>query len=366
MRMRTMRADDSDHLTSDSVEASTSRRGSVASSRLPGGLSTGVNPKSKRRGSAVTFDLPDDSDEEERTFRRSCGYRRMSAPELPPIVDRSDSRGNRTSSGSITERSNFYQRFKNGRLPRNHSDSSIKGILTRSPNSQSSSSVNSIPSGQPGYLSSKTRSWCDTDKSAGSTTKLGTLFERKPVSPTRESGSGYRSTSTDRGLSKGHYRLEGELNNNDEEIFPIERYEIDNKRAVLRRNYSENELTANNKRRNSQLSKNALSVGKMDNLTKSTRKNGFNTNTLKRFNSTPAINKTYTSQAYPDRVTEELKNRQLQNGEDSENETERLERIFEWLRGVQFDAEEPPEQVIDYSDDPPQTDTAVHIVYSED
>ncbi|XP_046551645.1 uncharacterized protein LOC124261379 [Haliotis rubra] len=366
MRMRIMRADDSDHLTSDSVEASTSRRGSLASSRLPGGLSTGVNPKANRRGSAVTFDLPDDSDEEEGKCRRkSCAYRRMSAPELPPIADRSDSRGNRTSSGSITERSNFYQRFKNGRLPRNHSDSSIKGILTCSPNSQSSSSVNSIPSAHPGYLSSKTRSWCDTDKSAGSTTKLGTLFERKPGSPKRESVSGYRSTSTDRGLTRSQYRMESELNNNEEEIFSIEKDNIDNKRALLRRNYSENELTTSNKRKSWQLTKNTLSVGKTDKLTKPKLKNGYN-NTLKRFNSTPAINGTNTSQGYPDRVSEELKNRQLQNGEDSENETERLERIFEWLRGVQFDAEEPPEQVIDYSDDPPQTDTAVHIVYGED
>jgi hypothetical protein len=50
--------------------------------------------------------------------------------------------------------------------------------------------------------------------------------------------------------------------------------------------------------------------------------------------------------------------------EDSEEEEEKSQRIREWLSGLDF-ADAPPEPDIEYDDDPPQTDTALHIVYQE-
>ena len=58
---------------------------------------------------------------------------------------------------------------------------------------------------------------------------------------------------------------------------------------------------------------------------------------------------------------------QYENGDafDSESDNEKDSRIMEWIIGVEQLAEPPPEPPAVIDEDPPQTDTAIHIVYEE-
>ncbi|XP_041361048.1 uncharacterized protein LOC121377206 [Gigantopelta aegis] len=326
--------------------------------------------KTSRRGSAVTFQLPDE--DAESSWERdefspgdvasSRTLRRMSAPELPPIA------GDRTAkcrSPSATEQSSFYSRVKNGsQLRRHNTDGSLKNS-NPSPHSLSCDSVSSYPAiGNVGNTNSRTRSSDpSTGGDTGSTTKLQTLYERNNndsgvknrmvAQKTQSLISKSRSVSQDRVRSRM-----GLLTTNDSEIVPIESY-ASTAKPFLRRNKSEQKLTVYKKTKNVPANSRTISVNNTNVFTKPFRhKSHVHSHKLKRYSSTPVMN------SIQDSCSDRLNNGRLDDGENSDNETERLERIFEWLRGVEFSsAEHPQEPEIEYADEPPQTDTAVHVVY---
>ncbi|KAH3897066.1 dual specificity protein kinase shkD-like [Dreissena polymorpha] len=51
---------------------------------------------------------------------------------------------------------------------------------------------------------------------------------------------------------------------------------------------------------------------------------------------------------------------------DSDSDTEKSQRVIQWIIGVNREAEPPEEPLIDHVDEPPQRDTAIRIVYDGD
>ena len=165
----------------------------------------------------------------------------------------------------------------------------------------------------------------------------------------------------------------------------------------LRRSTSDNKLVDKKNVRNARLnSSRHLSISRTDKLTSRKHKNSnsnlLNSQTgMRRVSSVSAIhngsitnndriNSSVPNNGLRSRSDYERINSSLPNGvrsgaridfelggggsEDSEEEEERSLRIREWLLGLEF-VEPPEEPVIEYEDDPPQTDTALHIVYQE-
>ena len=328
--------------------------------------STGCVGKTRRRYSAVTFHLPEEeavtSGRDEFNSRDFANvrktYRRMSAPELPPI---GDSNIKSRSPPTSTEQSTFYMRIKNGsQLRRQNTDGSLKNS-NPSPHSLSCDSVSSYPA--IGNAGNRTRSSDpSTGGDTGSTTKLQTLYERNNndrgvknlMVPQKTSlVSKSRSVSQDRARSRM-----GLANATDSQIVPIDNYACRTK-PFLRRNKSEQKLTVCKQTKTVTANGKTINVNNTNGFTKPFRhKSHVHTHKLKRYCSTPAMN------SLQDSGSDQLIPGRLHDGEDSDNETERLERIFEWLRGVEFSsAEHPQEPEIEYAEEPPQTDTAIHVVY---
>nr|KAG5694786.1 hypothetical protein BaRGS_019163 [Batillaria attramentaria] len=141
----------------------------------------------------------------------------------------------------------------------------------------------------------------------------------------------------------------------------------------MRRSSSENKLIDRKNVRNARLnSSRNLSVGRTDKLTQRRSRHGApasnasvtNRTGMRRVNSVSAINVASNRTSRLGSVFQDGADVDGQSG-DSEEEEEKSVRIREWLDGLEF-ADAPPDPVIDYADDPPQTDTAVHIVYGED
>ena len=377
----------------------------------------------------------------------------MSAPELPPIADRERHRprSRSTSKSSLNQLTaavnskNFYTRLTNGAgLHRNHSDSSLKALLSASQGpTQSSASVSSFPSGGGGLggggggggtpgpgdyglgpaqlhrSSSRALSWCATDNSAGSIPKLETLFEQK-VSNNLVSGSFAAPGTPPHVLENHHHNNDDNNNHRNKSISPQSNHKIPSRSASvnglrrpevqdlakmkgrkkglhsecgtgemetlatieqfgrlkvsgMRRSLSDNKLVDKKNVRNARLnSSRHLSVNRTDRLVHQRRSPGYGgTSTvsgtrggMRRVSSVSAIN-TLTANSR-NRLDSNQDSEHVEGGgsEDSEEEEERRWRIREWLQGLDC-ADAPPEPVIDYADDPPQTDTALHIVYKE-
>ncbi|XP_076437861.1 uncharacterized protein LOC143277023 [Babylonia areolata] len=492
------------------------------------GVSSQFRRLESRRGSSVTFILPvhassgenssqasspqrsicteEGAQIQERFFSR-YSRRRMSAPELPPIVgdrerlrpaSRSTNQSSRsysqltgnnittTTTATTSTRPRPHPLSQSSSIPRNNSDSSLKGLTTRSQGpTQSSESVSSYRSGGGGRdrdggesrggggevgsvgrvggggggagerslsaypyprSSSRAFSWSAADNnSAGSAHKLETLLEKKSSLPHSSSnnsltllppgiqnnytGSSGRKSATQRhqdtlpprsysvnGIrpsdSPALARLRGRKKGLHSECGAREMETVDTiehfsrlKSNGMRRAVSDNKLVdyhkrnaRNNNNNSSNNNNNAnnsnnthaarvtssrhhhLSVSRTDKLTQrktSARPAGVTTsnnhhhnkNGIRRVSSIPAVNVTTT-----DRRARLHSNRDSGNvdgggggdSEDSEEEEERRERIRKWLMGLDCADVPPPEPVIDYEDDPPQTDTALHIVYQDD
>ncbi|KAK3088332.1 hypothetical protein FSP39_017763 [Pinctada imbricata] len=97
-----------------------------------------------------------------------------------------------------------------------------------------------------------------------------------------------------------------------------------------------------------------LSIDKTDILTRNTR-NAGTVNGMRRYASTVQLTPQKST------VDDDLLDY------DSSSDSDKDQMIITWLIGVDTeDPEEPPEQEIFYPDEPPQTDTAVHIIYNGD
>ncbi|KAL8614936.1 hypothetical protein ACOMHN_059859 [Nucella lapillus] len=402
----------------------------------------------------------------------------MSAPELPPIADRERHRppSRSTSKSSLNQLTAavttkaYYTRLTSGTpLHRNHSDSSLKGLLLNSQgHTHSSGSVSSYPTaggvgvgggggGDLGVIpphllhrsSSRAFSWCATDNSTGSIPKLETLFEKRNLADalqaTPEGSNISRSNNNHNNNSSiiqtppppppllpppPYQSLRNNNNNNNniktannnipprsisvngirrsdsQELAKIKHRkkrlqsecgvgEMETFGTVeqfgrlrvngMRRSMSDNKLVEKKNVRNARLNSfRHLSVTRTDRMAsrRPSRIGGASTTLsmskeggMRRVSSVSAINNIVPPITTNNRTRIES-NQDSENvdggggggggggSEDSEEEEERRGRIQEWLLGLDF-ADVPPEPVIEYADDPPQTDTALHIVYQE-
>ncbi|XP_059169538.1 homeobox protein 2-like [Physella acuta] len=185
---------------------------------------TAVQDTLRRRGSGgVTFALPDDTQGSTQVYdlTHDSIYRRMSAPELPPISSRGDKRktsnnslnssgtslnlntGNGTKTfsslktnypvldggsktpGQVSVTPGSQNKKKKGPLPRNYSDPSLSGALIAGSSQESISTNLSSMTGEVGVSGSRkyghrAMSWSTADN-MGSQTKLETLIEGQCV-----------------------------------------------------------------------------------------------------------------------------------------------------------------------------------------
>lgn len=87
---------------------------------------------------------------------------------------------------------------------------------------------------------------------------------------------------------------------------------------------------------------------------------------MRRFNSVSVLNASSSNaQSRQDSVFADGNDVEDRSGDSTEEEEERKLRITQWLIGAEA-ADVPPEPDIEYAEDPPQTDTALHIVHQED
>ena len=270
--------------------------------------------------------------------------------------------------------------------------------------------------------SSRALSWCATDNSAGSVPKLETLFEQKisnnlvhtsslaapgtpphvlensvhnssisnhhhhnnnnsspqsnaKIPPRSVSVNGVRATdSQEVARMKGRRkRQQSECGAGEMETLATIEHFGRLRLSGMRRSQSDNKLVDKKNVRNARLnSSRHLSVSKTEKLVhqrRSSRHGGTSTVSgtkggMRRVSSVSAIN-TITANSRT-RLDSNQDSEHVEGGgsEDSEEEEERSVRIREWLQGLDC-ADAPPEPVIDYADDPPQTDTALHIVYKD-
>lgn len=318
-----------------------------------------INPRQRRESSGVTFDLGNLKIYDLPVTKRDKGARRMSAPELPPIA-----RLPPTSMGFLTGKHGSYSHSRVKYKMRKHSESSSKG-QTKSPlslDASSSSSQGYILSLGPeeNFGISRAKSWCTTDKSSGSIVK---------IKPTTERINGY-VVSTHRTIIKAGDSYNRNANH-PKLIHSLSETQISRDEAYIRpksgfvRNNSNSKLTDKKNIRNSTLNNRTLSVERTQKLTQ--KSSAGNINGFRRYNSTFAIN-SQGGNSFSNDADNQTSNTERTNFDrtSSDPEIDKSQRIMQWLIGVDSDAEEPPEQDIDDDVEPPQTDTAVHIVYEED
>jgi hypothetical protein len=65
-------------------------------------------------------------------------------------------------------------------------------------------------------------------------------------------------------------------------------------------------------------------------------------------------------------IRDERRNEDDETFVDSDSDGEKDQRVIEWIIGVSDVAEPPEEQLIEHTDEPPQRDTAIRIVYEGD
>ena len=330
------------------------------------------NSANSKRRNSVTFDIgpihEDDRDSKRRdAFRNGLTIRRMSAPELPPIQDNNKPKS--SPSPMTVPRHRYLHSRSNNRS--NTSDNSQRSRPLKSPFSAGSSESNNSHGQRrapnSGGLRSKT--WVPSDQTltehiptnsvstGNGTVKLEAITRKNGMSAStpRSTRNGYNRTgrlsSKDYSMSSGNNNtnsLKKVLKNSQSEprIEPIENYTT-NRQKVLKKTNSDQKFGR-------QISGKVLSIDKTDILTRNNRHNGT-VNGMRRYSSTVQLNQ----QKLP--VDDECYD------DDSSSDSDKDQMIITWLIGVDTeDPEEPPEPFIEYPDEPPQTDTAVHIVYDGD
>ncbi|XP_069106817.1 uncharacterized protein [Argopecten irradians] len=347
--------------------------GSVAKRPVYTRHSTKTGPRrqwlgARRRISSVSFDIKPieenllEDDVQSLTDRKDYNYRRMSAPELPPIDYRAKySPTQLVLQGSLLRRTSYNGH--SGSHPHSAtSDGSLRGQTAKSPlSANSSSSGQSLgQQGKPAGLN-RGKTWCvpeQTDTSSprvdqGKKKPLGSHNQMTPRS-TRFRTS--RLSSKDNSLSSGNNNTTSNrrplqhCKSDSKIISPIE--EFQKSKTFIKRNNSEQKLNAKNNQR-------TLSIDKTETLTRSKTTAG-NVSGMRRYSSTYVLNFNNKSNNENESRTSE------QDNDDSDSDSNKDQYIINWIIGVQSEETEiPPEPEIEYHDVPPQTDTAVHIVYGD-
>lgn len=308
-----------------------------------------ANP-SLRRSSAISYDIG--------TIHEGCpisvySSRRMSAPELPPILDSRILTSNQSMGNG-----NEYYKTRSNQMS-NNSDSSQKGLhIRRSPHSATSSSSSHRNHSANVHCRSKT--WItppeQTITASPEALKLDSIKNKNGVSvqTPRSNMNGYRTNrlpSRDKSNSSGNNNTRQTKNKfchcaSEPKIQPIENFMGNKPKPLMRRNGSDNKLV--NKSR-------LISIEKTQNLTQG-KYNSSNINGMRRYSSTVQLNNC---------VRNKNENEEFED-DDTDSESGKDQMIIEWLIGVENEEPEaPPDPLIDYAETPVQTDTAIHIVYSE-
>lgn len=304
--------------------------------------------------------------------------RRMSAPELPPI-----SSGGKNSAiinnTNLTARSNTFHNYKFSHKNRKiiHSDSSLQGVTSRASSASSQRSRQRVLSAGAERQLQTSNHVIITDPIRETTSTKATIDRRNPkeempaaVAPvgrcppvpgykrskSKISVNGYNSNlTTPRKMVHSH--SESQLNPQRLEKFRkqnvaagaggggggIKRINSDNRLAdVTKRNVKNSQAGASSVKRDPH----ANGKGSLSNL-----------NGLRKYSSTLGLNSN-------DKQSDESD--QKKEIYDSDSDSEKDNRVIEWIIGVNDVAEPPDEQLIEYVDEPPQRDTAIRIIYDGD
>ncbi|KAL4217749.1 hypothetical protein ACF0H5_022489 [Mactra antiquata] len=297
------------------------------------------------------FGIQESDDEGPQDLSRA-GPRRMSAPELPPI------------SGKSTLVSNGYTRNNTFFLSKPdrksiHSDSSIQGYrLTTQSRTSSSSSQKSrgrVLSAGAGSRTSKQTLTAELPKATnqssltapkqatysimrnGASTAVAQRCPSSVISRAKTKMSFKDMSSTPR-TSISHSKSEAQING---------RMRSSNSEVNMRRNNSDRSLA------------DSKILNKNNQNNNSTNKRNANINGIRRYASTNALNNRDERRSDDDVVDKDPLY-------DSDTDSEKDQRVLEWVIGVAEIAEPPEEPLIEHTDEPPQRDTAIRIVYDGD
>ena len=309
--------------------------------------------------------------------RRSLGM--STASELPPIGPgaRPESvRSKRSSRDSSAGAPKGIHRYEKPELLSVGSFTDSGAVPKRShhsPGSTDSSNSKSVSNNSgnlknPGFLKHRNKTWCATETNTGHNPKLETLFERNGVSQ-RTRGTG---AVTNRG-STAITRMRNHRFASTDSASPSGANP-----SLSKRTTSLSDLTTLNKNNNSRPKVRRFQGGRseqnMDRPTTSMTPRRSSLTTAgaasarrQTASGRPALNHSV-SQPLSKRQ-QQLNDQDLRNGNglspgSPESDSDFInERILSWLQGVTCDAP-PTEDVAE--EEPPQTDTAIHIVYQGD
>lgn len=340
-------------------------------------IPTPPQPGSLRRGSTFV----------KQTNRHNEHDRRMSAPELPPIITHGkaisipqSSYGNGTNANgnsgtSFPETTNGVTKtvIRRTEKPEKISiDSPVDSRLKSSPLSPKSASSGGSGHGTPGSLSSRsgqsnpknenmrvnrTKSWVAPD-SGTSPTKLETLFERQQITINSNSNKKHLKGTSQKiysGLRRNS--TQGDLSRRTKAVLPRNLSDPKMHRNNDTRGYSRSSKPPHHPSHHHQTTKRLDSRGDTDKS-----KNDSRHNSGKNSSSNLSQERLYTLEAMG---RQESSATETTAADEDEDDAFERDRIIQWLIGVESSAEEPPLQP-DIEDDPPQTDTAIHIVYEGD
>ena len=307
-----------------------------------------------RRASAVLYEIGTIKEHQCLTPSTYDSFRSMSAPELPPILDtKKYSNINQTTMGNGNHE---YFKTRSNRLS-NNSESSQKGVR-QSPHSASSSSSHHTPGNHSHVPRSKT--WMTPEQTSTSTTilegiKLDSITNRNGITThtPRSIKNDHRTrlSSKDNSTSSGNNNTKPGKSKffhcaSEPKIQPIETYMGNKSKPTMKRISSDIKLGQNKK---------IISIEKTQPLTQY-KYNSGNVNGMRRYSSTVQLNSIVKNKSETDDYDDD----------DTDSESGKDQMIIEWLIGVENEqVEVPPEPCIDHNDTPIQTDTAIHIVYSE-
>jgi len=390
-----MKSDSKSMTREDRLDLFQRHQQTTAHGHRAGALRRYWSATSKRRNYSVTFDISSIEEDKEKNNDKigkivASSNRRMSAPELPPISARGkNSPTQLILQGAINQRlnninDNPYNHVTSARSNSNsnrysynhsnNSEGSMRGIIAKSPQSGVSSSSGGQSCGQHiggnnkvvnGFHLNRGKTWCVPDQtvsgvaSGSNNIKLEAINNKRGMSiintPRSTTKHGYRSR-----MSSKDYSATSSGNNNsppkkslthcksDPKIVPIE--EFSRTKTFVKRN-SDMKLKSQSNQR-------LIGIDKMEHLTRNKTTAG-NVNGLRRYSSTYVLDSQNKTHGSEDSKTDEF--------DDSDSDSSKDQFIIDWIIGLESEeVEDPPEPDIEYLEHPPQTDTAVHIVYDDE
>ncbi|KAK3594815.1 hypothetical protein CHS0354_002858 [Potamilus streckersoni] len=345
-------------------------------------IDTGESPfvsarYNRRRASCLTVDYSIEEDDREQDVFEDANKvsapdfssRRMSAPELPPISNRGKVSGFFKSALRTPRSTTSF--FKTPRSSVNrfsiHSDSSIHGYTQGTEHSRTSSDSSQQSRGR--VLSADTDRQTPVNRTiileqtmkrenisaSGHTMKLEALNNNKKGMVATPRSVNYKRTfsktgSVQSGNNNIHPQHLGHHSNSEPHITTVKQMPRPVQQNGVKTAISRNKSIETKKNLKNAQNKKTISVEKKD--------PSGTVNGMRRYASTLGLNI---------KTPSPNENQDLNNeGESDSEDSDKGNRIIEWIIGTTEVAEPPEEAVIEYLDEPPQRDTAIRIVYEGD